>query len=45
MVAAARSHVPWVLVGVLGAIALGSSTANGETVNALSIVVASVAVI
>ena len=40
-----RSHGPWVLVGILGAIALATvATARGEHVNALWIVVAAIAV-
>src|SRR5690349_5416153 len=40
-----RSHGPWVLVGILGAIALAIiATARGEHVNALWIVVAAIAV-
>src|SRR5215203_297813 len=40
-----RAHGPWVLVGVLGAIALAIiATARGEHVNALWIVVAAIAV-
>src|SRR5689334_24495023 len=40
-----RSHGPWVLVGILGAIAFAIiATARGEHVNALWIVVAAIAV-
>src|SRR4051795_3146452 len=40
-----RTHGPWVLVGILGTIALAIiATARGEHVNALWIVVAAVAV-
>ena len=40
-----RSHGPWVLVGIAGAIAFAIiATARGEHVNALWIVVAAIAV-
>src|SRR5918993_1041226 len=45
MATALRSHGPWVLVGILGAIAFAIvATARGEQVNALWIVVAAIAV-
>src|SRR3954464_7404900 len=45
MTATLRSHGPWVLVGILGAIAFAIiATARGEHVNALWIVVAAIAV-
>src|SRR4051795_2953661 len=45
MTATLRSHGPWVLVGLLGAIAFAIiATARGEHVNALWIVVAAIAV-
>ncbi len=45
MAAALRLHGPWVLVGILGAIAIAIiATARGEHVNAIWIVVAAIAV-
>ena len=45
MVNVLRSHAPWVLLGALGAVALGIvATERGEHVNALWMVVASIAV-
>src|SRR3954464_6600878 len=45
MTAVARSHGPWLLIGILGAVALGIvASERGEHVNALWIVVGAVAV-